>query len=67
MAAYPRFSCISENPGPEVAVIDLTPAALAPMTAPIDAISSSIWMNRPPTWGSRSDRTSAISVDGVIG
>ena len=65
--AKPMFSCISEKPGPEVAVSALVPASEAPMTAAIEAISSSIWMKSPPTWGMRRDSTSAISVDGVIG
>jgi hypothetical protein len=61
------FSCINEKPGPDVAVSALTPASDAPMTALIEAISSSICMKWPPTWGMRRDSTSAISVDGVIG
>jgi len=44
MYAYPIFSCINENPGPLVAVIALTPVREAPMTAAMEAISSSIWM-----------------------
>jgi len=44
MTASPRFSCISEKPGPLVAVNDLAPASEAPMTAAMEAISSSIWM-----------------------
>ena len=51
MQANPKFSCIKENPGPLVAVMDLTPASEAPITAPREAISSSIWMNVPPTVG----------------
>ena len=43
------------------------PAAEAPRTAAIDASSSSIWMNLPPTCGSRTALPSAISVEGVIG
>ena len=31
------------------------------------AISSSIWMNRPPTCGSRTDMCSAISDEGEMG
>jgi hypothetical protein len=67
MIAYPSASCISEKPGPLVAVITLRPVSEAPMMAQIEAISSSIWMNRPPIRGSRKARCSAISVDGVIG
>ena len=67
MHANPRFSCLSENPGPEVAVSDFAPASDAPITAPIAAISSSIWMNQPPDLGNITDSSSAISEDGVIG
>jgi len=35
--------------------------------APIEAISSSIWMKMPSTSGIRSDIRSATSVAGVIG
>jgi hypothetical protein len=48
-------------------VIDLEPVSDAPMTAAMAAISSSIWMNLPPTFGSSIDSTSATSVDGVMG
>src|SRR3990170_2180239 len=58
---------MSENPGPDVAVIALAPATEAPMTAAIDAISSSIWIKCPPTRGRLRASNSAISVDGVIG
>lgn len=44
MIATPRFSCMSENPGPLVAVNALAPASDAPMIAPMLAISSSICM-----------------------
>ena len=44
MTASPRFSCISEKPGPLVAVKDLAPASDAPMIAAMLAISSSICM-----------------------
>ena len=67
MTPKPRFSCISEKPGPLVAVMALTPASEAPMTAPMEAISSSIWMKVPPTAGRRQDMTSLISVAGVMG
>ena len=39
----------------------------APSTAFIEAISSSIWIYTPPTWGSRVLILSAVSVAGVIG
>ncbi len=67
IAAKPIISCISEKPGPDVAVSALVPASDAPQTAAMLAISSSIWMNRPPTSGRRLASVSAISVDGVIG
>ena len=63
----PMFSCLSENPGPEVAVIDFLPARDAPMIAPMEAISSSIWRMTPPISGSLRARYSATSVAGVIG
>ena len=61
------FSCLSEKPGPLVAVIALTPPIEAPITAAIEAISSSICTNTPSTSGSARDRRSAISEEGVIG
>ncbi len=61
------FSCFSEKPGPEVAVIALAPPIEAPTTAAIALISSSIWMNTPPACGSSVTSRSAISEDGVIG
>ena len=67
MEAKPIISCMRLKPGPEVAVSALAPAREAPQTAAMLAISSSIWMNVPPTCGSRRASTSAISVDGVIG
>ena len=38
---------MSEKPGPLVAVMDFAPVQEAPMTAEMEAISSSIWTNRP--------------------
>src|SRR5450759_399777 len=67
MISYPKASCISEKPGPLVAVSLLRPVKDAPMIAQIEAISSSICMNIPPFRGSRTDISSAISVEGVIG
>ena len=61
------FSCMRLKPGPEVAVMALAPAQLAPMTAPREASSSSIWMAMPSSWGSLSARCSAISLAGVMG
>ncbi len=65
--ANPMFSCLSEKPGPEVAVRALQPASDPPITAAIAAISSSICRKTPPICGSRLARYSATSVDGVIG
>jgi len=42
MWAYPMFSCMRLYPGPEVAVIAFAPAHDAPITAAMEAISSSI-------------------------
>jgi hypothetical protein len=67
MQPYPSSSIISENPGPEVAVMALAPAAAAPRTEAIPAISSSIWMNFPPYLGSMAASSSATSVEGVMG
>ncbi len=61
------FSIMSEKPGPLVAVIALAPVHEAPMMDAMDAISSSIWMNTPPFFGSFAAMCSAISVEGVIG
>ncbi len=47
--------------------MDFVPAREAPMIAPILAISSSIWINVPSTWGSRTESCSAISEAGVMG
>ena len=57
-----------ENPGPDVAVMALRPARDAPITAPMDAISSSNWINTPPSLlGRREAIISMISEDGVMG
>ena len=67
MEARPSISVMSERPGPEVAVIDLTPAKEAPITAPIAASSSSVWRKEPPARGIHSARKCRISDEGVIG
>jgi hypothetical protein len=41
--ARPRNSCISEMPGPDVAVNARAPFQAAPITMPIEASSSSAW------------------------
>jgi len=61
------FSCMREKPGPLVAVMALRPPTDAPMTAAMLAISSSIWINLPPSRGSSRAIVSAISDDGVMG
>ena len=63
----PSISAISERPGPDVAVIDFTPANDAPMTAPIAESSSSVCSAVPPSFGSHSASMCRISDDGVIG
>ena len=69
-------SCISEMPGPEVAVKARAPFQAAPMTMPIAASSSSAWMIAKRFFllsGSRRSRwqcpenASASEEDGVIG
>ena len=60
-------SCIRVKPGPDVAVMARAPPQLAPMTALMEASSSSICMNTPPAANILSDRYSGISVAGVIG
>jgi len=65
--ANPMFSSIRLIPGPEVAVMAFRPPQDAPMTAAMEAISSSIWRKVPPTTGSRSASRSATSVAGVMG
>ncbi len=65
--ARPSISAISERPGPEVDVIDFTPAKEPPMMAPRADSSSSVWMIRPPERGSHSERKWRTSEEGVIG
>ena len=65
--ARPSISVISASPGPEVAVIDLTPAKEPPITAPIAESSSSVCTRYPPTFGISSDSRWRTSDDGVIG
>ena len=60
-------SCMSENPGPDVAVRARAPAHAAPMTAAREAISSSICITAHPSRGSRAAMASATSVAGVMG
>ena len=61
-----RANQLLGDPG-EVAVIALAPPTDAPMTAAILAISSSIWINTPPTLGNSCAMYSAMSVEGVMG
>src|SRR6185503_3948914 len=74
--ARPRNSCISEMPGPEVAVKARAPFQAAPITMPIDDSSSSAWMMAnlfSPVSGSTRNllqylvKPSASEVEGVIG
>ncbi len=67
IAAIPMFSIMREKPGPDVALIALTPAREAPTRAAMLASSSSIWMKMAPTAGIRRASLSAVSVEGVIG
>ena len=67
MQARPNISCFREKPGPLVAVMDFLPPMEAPIAAPNPAISSSVCINLPPTWGRRAANCSAISVEGVMG
>ncbi len=67
MEARPSISVMSDRPGPDVDVMDFTPANDAPTTAPIAASSSSVWMTEPPIFGSHSSANWRISVEGVIG
>src|SRR5947209_1554325 len=67
IAAYPMCSIINENPGPDVTVNAFAPPQTAPCSAIEAANSSSIWMNVPPTIGTRAANRSTTSVEGVIG
>ena len=69
-------SCISEMPGPEVAVKARAPFQAAPITMPIEASSSSAWtmayLFLPVSGSTRSRlqcsvKASASEDDGVIG
>ena len=70
-------SCISEMPGPEVQVKARAPFQPAPMTMPMEAISSSAWTmakrflpsasDRCGSAGSSAVKASASEVEGVIG
>jgi hypothetical protein len=67
MTAKETASIMREKPGPEVAVIAFTPAQEAPIREHAEEISSSIWINRPPTWGILWADLSMISEAGVMG
>ena len=66
MKARPMFSCIREKPGPDVAVMAFAPAREAPHRAAMEASSSSIWMNSPPTSGIRRLILWGTSDEGVM-
>src|SRR4029077_4366835 len=74
--AKPRNSCISEMPGPDVAVNARAPFHAAPITMPIEASSSSActiaYLCLPVAFATRNLRqffwnASASDEDGVIG
>ncbi len=67
MEASPSISVIRERPGPDVDVIDLTPANDAPTQEPSAESSSSVWITEPPTFGIHSERKWSTSDEGVIG
>ena len=61
-------SCLREIPGLEDEVMERAPAALAPATMWMAAISLSDWMKTPPSTLRRcSDMYSGISFCGVMG
>ena len=59
--SHGSYEIIALVPSSPQEIFDLT------ITAFMEAISSSIWMNTPSTWGRRSLILSAISVAGVMG
>ena len=63
----PVNSLIRQNPGPEVPVMARFPANPAPITWPMEEISSSVWRKIPPFFGSSLLRISMILVAGVMG
>jgi hypothetical protein len=58
---------MSDSPGPEEPVMVRSPAAAAPYTMLMAAVSDSAWTNVPPTSGKYLAAASAISLAGVIG
>jgi hypothetical protein len=60
-------SCIRLMPGPEDAVMALTPAEAAPKTIWMAPSSLSAGMKTPPDNGKSRDAVSAISLAGVMG
>jgi len=64
---YEMPSCLRLMPGPLEDVIARAPAAAAPSTMLMAAISLSDWMNTPPAAGRRRAMYSVISFCGVMG
>ena len=62
-----RASSFRQKPGPEVEVITRPPAAEAPMTMFMAAISLSACRKSPPLGGSSREKYSGISLWGVMG
>jgi len=60
----PMPSCMSEKPGPDVAVMAFAPARLAPTRAHTELISSSNWIARTSGRLTRYCRTSEAGVMG---
>jgi hypothetical protein len=67
MVARPSNSAFRDMPGPEVAVMDFTPAKEAPTAAPTPAISSSACSMVPPCFQISRERSCMISDEGVMG
>ena len=61
------FSLYKLMPGPEVAVRTFMPAMDAPRQNPMEAISSSPWIQMPPAGGNSFSMVFRIVVAGVIG
>ena len=60
-------SCMSEKPGPLVAVMQSRPAPAAPNIMFTLAVSHSAWTNVLPSMGNHFAAPWAISLAGVIG
>ena len=60
-------SCFRSKPGPEELDMHRAPAAAAPQSMLMLAISFSPWMNTPPCFSMLADMYSRISLWGVMG